>query len=376
MTDLPLATAGAALTPDRIKAHLATITEPSEIGETIGRFDAWAAALREVGTNTELLIDAVYSAMEARIRAVDIYDEFDNEPGRPGKNSGNAFPELSAKQQAQLDMKVTGRAIGYWRMVKDNVPDEERLQVYLDHRHRMDERFGISVYLDIARRHKHKTAKEVKAAEAALVLDGDIEESISILHGDFIEVCSAIPDDSVDLIFTDPPYDDASVWMYEPLAEIAARVLKPGGSLITYAGHHALPNVLNLMTPHLRFWWTLALHHNGMAARLPGKWVFVHWKPMLWFVKEGRRDNEFVADYIESHQPDKILHEWQQDMSEASYYIEHLTDPGDHILDPFCGSGTTCLAALSLGRRATGIEKDEARMQLAKGRIYEYSRQT
>jgi len=213
----------------------------------------------------------------------------------------------------------------------------------------------------------------------AWAIEGDAPSPSSaemILCGDFIQACSSIADSSIDLIFTDPPYDDESVWMYEPLATIAARILKPGGSLITYAGHHALPAVLPLMTPYLRFWWTLAVHHNGSAARLPGKWVFVHWKPLLWFVKGSRRRDEFVADFVESHQPDKNLHDWEQDVSEASYYIEHLTRPGEMVLDPFCGSGTTCVAALQLSRRTLGIEVEEGRAQVARRRVDDYLRAT
>lgn len=220
---------------------------------------------------------------------------------------------------------------------------------------------------------KESERHEQRQAAAAAAANAEIPELVTILTGDFAELGAQVEDNSVDLIFTDPPYDDASAPMYGDLAKLAQRVLKPGGSLITYVGHNALPVVLGLMTPHLRFWWPLAVHHNGGHRRLLGKWVFVHWKPLLWFVKDGRRDNEFVSDYVESAPPDKLLHDWQQDTSEAAYYIEHLTSPGELVLDPFCGSGTTLLAALSLGRRSVGIEIDAERAQVAKGRILDYS---
>lgn len=223
------------------------------------------------------------------------------------------------------------------------------------------------------RESKESERQEQRRAAAAAAANAEVPELVTILTGNFADLGVQIADNSVDLIFTDPPYDDASAPMYGDLAKLAQRVLKPGGSLITYVGHNALPVVLNLMTPHLRFWWPLAMHHNGGARRLPGKWVFVHWKPLLWFVKDGRRDNEFVSDYVESAPPDKLLHDWQQDTSEAAYYIEHLTAPGELVLDPFCGSGTTLLAALSLGRRSVGIEIDAERAQVAKGRILDHS---
>jgi site-specific DNA-methyltransferase (adenine-specific) len=45
------------------------------------------------------------------------------------------------------------------------------------------------------------------------------------------------------------------------------------------------------------------------------------------------------------------------------------TRPGDLVVDPFCGSGTTVVAALKLGRRAVGIDSDPASIQLSQRRI-------
>ena len=56
-----------------------------------------------------------------------------------------------------------------------------------------------------------------------------------------------IPDNSIDLIFTDPPYNEASLSLYGDLAKLAERVLKPGGSLITYVGHYALFKINDLI---------------------------------------------------------------------------------------------------------------------------------
>jgi len=196
------------------------------------------------------------------------------------------------------------------------------------------------------------------------------DNNVTLIHGDLLSV--QIEDESVDMIFTDPPYSEDSISLYGDLAKLGARVLKPGGSLICYAGHYALPEIFSLMTPHLRFWWTLACEHGGNSARLPGKWVFVGWKPMLWFVKEGRRDKEYVADIFKSTQPDKSLHEWQQDTSEAAYYIEHLTGQGDIVLDPFCGSGTTLVAAINLGRLIIGVDQDRESIETTRERLDEY----
>jgi 16S rRNA G966 N2-methylase RsmD len=67
--------------------------------------------------------------------------------------------------------------------------------------------------------------------------------------GDFRKLAHRIPDDSVQLIFTDPPYDADSVKLYRDAASVAARILKPGGSFIAYSGQRHLPAVLRACRP-------------------------------------------------------------------------------------------------------------------------------
>ena len=52
-----------------------------------------------------------------------------------------------------------------------------------------------------------------------------------------------------------------------------------------------------------------------------------------------------------------------------AYLITMGSREGDIILDPFCGSGTTCVAAHALGRKFIGIEKEDKYMQIAEARI-------
>ena len=192
---------------------------------------------------------------------------------------------------------------------------------------------------------------------------------IRIETGDFRVLSEQLSDDSVDLVLTDPPYNRESLYLYDDLGRVGARVLKTGGSLLSYAGHYAIPEVLALVSTHLRFWWLLAVDQSGPAARLPGKWVFVEWKPMVWFVKGGRGGRRYVSDKVKSMPADKKYHKWQQCVSEARYYIEHLTEPGDLVLDPFTGGGTTAIAALQTGRRFIGYEIDPHVADVARQRI-------
>ena len=49
--------------------------------------------------------------------------------------------------------------------------------------------------------------------------------------------------------------------------------------------------------------------------------------------------------------------------------IENSSNPGDLVLDPFMGAGSTCIAALNTGRHYIGYELDEKYYQIAKDRI-------
>jgi ParB-like chromosome segregation protein Spo0J len=71
---------------------------------------------------------------------------------------------------------------------------------------------------------------------------------IKLLRGDMRKMAynaELIPDNSVDLIFTDPLYHKGYLSLYVNLAEVAYRVLKIGGSLVTYIGQYALPEILD-----------------------------------------------------------------------------------------------------------------------------------
>jgi len=196
---------------------------------------------------------------------------------------------------------------------------------------------------------------------------GELPSGVALIQGDFRQVMADMPANSVDMIFTDPPYGEEYIHLYKDLAELGARVLKPGGSLITYVGHYAIPQITQMMGDYLRYWWMLVIQQEGQAARLIGKNVFVEYKPMLWYVKEHRRDDvDWVADLIKSPQPEKIVHEWQQHYLEAEYYIHHLTLPGDVVLDPMCGSGTTLIGGYKLKRQMIGIELDSERIRVAR----------
>lgn len=189
-----------------------------------------------------------------------------------------------------------------------------------------------------------------------------------------IEHCSLIDlevaADTVDLIFTDPPYPREFVSLWSDLGALAAKALKPGGLVVAYSGQMFLPEVYQRMGEHLDYWWTYAVVHDGAFFQLRARHVQVGWKPLVVFRKPGGDafppwSNDIVSDGSR----EKAGHEWQQSEAEAAYWIDKLTNGGDLILDPFLGSGTTAAVAHGLGRRFIGCDVDALAVERTKERL-------
>ncbi|NMA26112.1 MAG: site-specific DNA-methyltransferase, partial [Clostridiales bacterium] len=73
--------------------------------------------------------------------------------------------------------------------------------------------------------------------------------------------------------------------------------------------------------------------------------------------------------------PSKDQHPTQKPVELAAHFIRLHTRPGDTVLDPFMGSGTTGVAAVKLGRNFIGIEIDKGYFEIAQKRIAEAQRQ-
>jgi site-specific DNA-methyltransferase (adenine-specific) len=226
-------------------------------------------------------------------------------------------------------------------------------------RHRCD--LSTNALLKLAgrkvKRRKHDEARQ-RMAEAAPATD-------LIRVGDFRQVLAGLPDESVDLIFTDPPYLTADLPIYGSLGEFAKRVLKPGGSLVCYSPTYNLLAATDQVRPHLDFWTALVIRHMGPSSQLNHYHIVARCKLLLWFIKGHQYEGDWICNLIDGDPPDKVAHDWQQGEGEASYYIERMCPPGGLVVDPTCGSGTTVRAALFLGRRVLGCEIDPDRAKVA-----------
>jgi hypothetical protein len=171
--------------------------------------------------------------------------------------------------------------------------------------------------------------------------------------GDCREVLADIAAESAALVLTDPPWGNASEPLYRWLADFAARVLVPGGSLLCFTGLTTWCRDAAILAAHLQ---PRPLLHVPHTAERPmrGEFVRIGGRPVLWFSKGPRRNQLMVPTVIRGAK-DKSLHPWQQ--GDAVWqWIEPLTDPGDLVVDPFCGCGEWGHICAAMGRRWIGCD--------------------
>lgn len=200
------------------------------------------------------------------------------------------------------------------------------------------------------------------------------DERYSLMTGDICDVLPTLEDGSIDTIITDPPYPHEYLHVYGTLAQHAARLLKPGGSLLVMCGQSYLPEILNLMTPHIRYHWTVGyMTPGGQAPQIWQRKVNTFWKPVLWFVN-GDYADDWIGDVVKSavNDNDKRFHNWGQSESGMAELITKFTRAGQTILDPFIGGGTTALVALALNRKVIGVDVDPESIETSHQRISQW----
>jgi len=192
------------------------------------------------------------------------------------------------------------------------------------------------------------------------------EIDVDFRLGDFEKVLADIPDGSIDCIITDPPYPKEFIDCWSKLSRFASRVLKPNGYCVAYSGQMNLPDVIDRMRENLDYYWTMAVYHEGQTQIVNGVNMMCRWKPVLVFQNGKKKISNTFQDYFISEKREKQGHDWQQSISGVSYLIEHFTNEGDVICEPFAGSGTTIKAAQELRRGIIAAEIDEETYNIAR----------
>lgn len=245
-------------------------------------------------------------------------------------------------------------------------------------------------------------------------------DGVTLYHGDCLDVLATIPDESVDLVFADPPYnigkkfgsfndswgsDTAyAEWCYEWLAMLIAK-LKPTGSLYVMTSTQAMPYLDLWLRERLtilsRIVW--CYDSSGVQAR---KYFGSLYEPILHCVKNPK-SYTFNADEIEveartgavrnlidyrkatptPYKTTKVPgntwtfprvryrmaeyedHPSQKPEALLDRVIKASSNPGDVVLDPFAGTFTTCAVAKALGRKSIGIELQEEYFRIGLRRL-------
>ena len=205
-------------------------------------------------------------------------------------------------------------------------------------------------------------------------------ETNKIINADCIEYMKTMPKNCIDLIITDPPYGDNVAYGFNnktirnnenPLINCSAlfemyRVLKRNSSLYLFTNWKHYPfltefvmRYTNFKIRHLVVW---KKHNFGLG------WAFRHQYELILILEKGKPKynlKNFSDVQTCSHiNHNKLNHSHEKPIDLLVKMVEHSSNEGDLVLDPFAGSGSTCKACEKLGRRWIGVELDEKWVKL------------
>jgi DNA modification methylase len=190
-----------------------------------------------------------------------------------------------------------------------------------------------------------------------------------IYTGDARELSKAIPDESVDLIFTDPVYD--RIEDYAWLAETAARVLNETGNLLVYCWNEALNDIFRIDWP-LFYKCTIAHYHPGRVKPKFSVAGFNLWTPILWMsrLENGRVKWRDAFQTMPKGLKNRVnQHKWAKPPDAIVQGITGLTKRHDVTFDPFTGGGTVPAVCKMLGRKYLAFEIDPDTAEDARKRV-------
>lgn len=226
-----------------------------------------------------------------------------------------------------------------------------------------------------------------------------------LFSGDSNEYIKRIPDKSVDLILTDPPYNlgcystgnirvswrkdfnnDVAAWdatIFQPadwLAEFR-RVLKPTGNIFAFTSYNLLGEWHQYFDPLFDNFQFIVWHKVNPPPKLRRagflnscELIICAWnKGHTWNFTRQRDMHNFIESPIcmGRERIKNPFHPAQKPVKVLSHLIQLASNPGDVVFDPFMGVGSTGVAALQLGRRFVGIELDPLYFEAATKRIQE-----
>ena len=243
-----------------------------------------------------------------------------------------------------------------------------------------------------------------------------------IIIGDALEELQKVPDDSIDLVFADPPYGLAKKkglgWKYSKHITLeeqwdifskddffkfnvkwvkeCMRILKHGGSLWVCGSFHniyQLGNIIQTMTD-LKINNSIVWFKPNAQPNISCRMFTESCEHLIWATKNGNGKRwTFNYEDTKKHIHDSLnpvgkqtrnvwwipvtpkqekwagAHPTQKPEELLRRIILACTKPGEIVLDPFLGSGTTSAVAKKLGRNSVGIEKEKKYAEIVKKRL-------
>jgi len=208
---------------------------------------------------------------------------------------------------------------------------------------------------------------------------------IETILGDCLEEMKKIPDKSIDLVLTDPPYNAGREYDNDNLSDIdyleftdkylseCKRVLTDNGNLVVIIGIKYQKPITMWLFNNMNYCWEFVWwKSNGM---LNGKATFAVWDKVFWFSKgEGtyyRQHPEYRDVWNIPVRPstNDFGHPTPKDMKGINRIIHLLSKEGDTILDCFMGSCPVGVACKELNRNFIGIEISPEYYKIAQERI-------
>lgn len=212
----------------------------------------------------------------------------------------------------------------------------------------------------------------------------------SLYHDNCLNIMATMPSESVDLIVTDPPYlmDYQSGRRKEKFDKIhgdkegreliresfayMAKVLKPNSATYIFCSWHNIDFFKQEFQKHFTLKNLLVwVKNNHGSGDLEASYAPMH--ELILYGTKGRRplQGDRLPDVVRSKRVDgaSLVHPTEKPVDLCRLFIEKSSKPGDIVLDPFMGSGTTGVAAMSCGRGFIGIEIDDNFFQTAKSRL-------
>jgi DNA modification methylase len=195
-----------------------------------------------------------------------------------------------------------------------------------------------------------------------------------IITGDARELAKDIPDESCNLVFTDPVYEN--IEDYKWLAQTALRILKPNSACLAWVStRQAAYAQLAMEETGLTYQWTLQYASLGKNAVIHLYGLLPKTTPLLYFTKGRRKAIPYIPDIIINNDPpdfkkdNKNFFGWQKNQSILKRYLETFSKPGDVIYDPFSGSGSLEVVCKQAGRNFYASEIEPDRAEIGRARL-------